>query len=435
MEYRIYDPIELDAIGEVMNISLGSSATAVSNMLNHRIDITTPTVSALPAHEFNPGDLNPSVAVEIKYVSGLQGSNIMMLKKEDVRVIVNILMGAETPEEEFELNDFSLSAVCEVMNQMMGAASTALSDFLSKPVNISTPEPFLMDDPEKFKETYLENLSGTIVVVKFMLSIEGMLQSEFVNIIPVDLVDDLLRGFGFDVVQKFENESGEVRTVEEKAEPQAEEAPQDEPEFADEPPAPAAAVQEQPTAPPQQQPAPPPVPQAPQGQMAPPPVEPQAQMPPQPMYTDIPQQPMYGMPPGQPMYGMPPQGMYGAMPQGQVMYNADPKVINASPAELPMLAPSDVLPQEQAQNLDLILSVPLEVSVEIGRTRRKVEEILTFSKGSLVVLDKLAGDQVDLFVNGLCIARGDVVVINDNFGVRITEVLKQNQILEAATKK
>lgn len=91
---------------------------------------------------------------------------------------------------------------------------------------------------------------------------------------------------------------------------------------------------------------------------------------------------------------------------------------------------ADKIGQEQAQNLELIMSVPLEVSVEIGRTRRKVEDILTFSKGSLVVLDKLAGDQVDLFVNGLCVARGDVVVIDDNFGIRITEVLKRPELSE-----
>ncbi len=74
------------------------------------------------------------------------------------------------------------------------------------------------------------------------------------------------------------------------------------------------------------------------------------------------------------------------------------------------------------------------MTVEIGRTRRKVQDILEFSKGSLVVLDKLAGDQVDLFVNGKCIARGDVVVVEDNFGVRITEIV-QNAGLELISKK
>ena len=108
----------------------------------------------------------------------------------------------------------------------------------------------------------------------------------------------------------------------------------------------------------------------------------------------------------------------------------EPKLINANPVQFPSLDVEDRLGKEQADNLEMIMSVPLEISVEIGRTRRKVEDILAFSKGSLVVLDKLAGDQVDLFVNGLCVAKGDVVVIDDNFGVRITEVLKHNELLK-----
>jgi flagellar motor switch protein FliN/FliY len=102
-----------------------------------------------------------------------------------------------------------------------------------------------------------------------------------------------------------------------------------------------------------------------------------------------------------------------------------PKVVNSQPMAMPQLDLSETLGKEQAQNLDLIMGVPLQVTVEIGRTKRKVQDILSYSKGSLVVLDKLAGDQVDLFVNGKCIARGDVVVIEDNFGVRITEILQK----------
>ena len=104
----------------------------------------------------------------------------------------------------------------------------------------------------------------------------------------------------------------------------------------------------------------------------------------------------------------------------------DPKVINTQPLAMPQLDVAQELGQEQAQNLDLIMEVPLQVTVEIGRTRRKVQDILEFSKGTLVVLDKLAWDQVDLFVNGKCIARGDVVVIDDNFGVRITEIVQKS---------
>ena len=123
------------------------------------------------------------------------------------------------------------------------------------------------------------------------------------------------------------------------------------------------------------------------------------------------------------------QSAQPVQPVYQPVYQPAPKVINTRPVQLPSLEAEERLGKEQAENLDLIMSVPLEVSVEIGRTRRKVEDILSFSKGSLVVLDKLAGDQVDLFVNGLCVARGDVVVIDDNFGVRITEVLKPTELL------
>ena len=123
MEKELFSPMELDALGEMMNISLGSSATAVSNLLDHRVDITTPTVTVVPVQDFTIGPLEPAMGVEIKYVEGLEGSNIMLLKRSDIRAIVDILMGMETPDEEFELNELTISAVCEVMNQMMGSAA------------------------------------------------------------------------------------------------------------------------------------------------------------------------------------------------------------------------------------------------------------------------------------------------------------------------
>ncbi len=199
MEQNVFNAMELDAIGEVMNISLGSSATAVSNLLDHRVDITTPSVSVVPVEEFSIGDLEPAIAIEIKYVSGLEGSNIMLLKREDVKVIVDILMGGETPDEEFEINELTISAVCEVMNQMMGAASTALSDFLGRSVNISTPQSFTLDDIKQFKEDHFKTSDGMLVVVRFTLSIENMLNSEFVNVMSVDLARELLGGFGMDI--------------------------------------------------------------------------------------------------------------------------------------------------------------------------------------------------------------------------------------------
>ena len=423
MADKIFNPMELDAIGEVMNISLGSSATAVSNLLDHRVDITTPRVSVCDVKEFSIGDLEPAVGVEIRYVSGLEGSNIMLLKRSDVKVIVDILMGSETPDEEFELNDLTISAVCEVMNQMMGAASTALSDFLGFPVNISTPESFEVDNFDTFKQDHFPVKEGPCVVVRFMLNIEDTLQSEFINVMSVDLTRELLSGLG------LEGDSAEEAPAPAPSAP----APAPAPEPA---PAPAASSggtmsqeeierlmggmnQSTPEPAPQSAPAPAPAPQsapAPAPQAAPQ----QAAYPP---YPGQPGAPAYPVPPyGQPYLYYP--GYYPApAPQAPAAQPA-PKMIRASQAEMPRFADGTPLEEQQAENLDLLMSVPLEVSVEIGRARRKVQDVLAFTKGSLVMLNKLAGDQVDLYVNGQCIAKGDVVVVDDNFGIRITEVLK-----------
>lgn len=434
MAQNIFNSMELDAIGEIMNISLGSSATAVSNMLDHRVDITTPSVSVVSVEDFSIGDLEPAIGIEIRYVSGLEGSNIMLLRRRDVKVIVDILMGSETPDDEFELNDLTISAVCEVMNQMMGAASTALSDFLGHPVNISTPTSFALDDVEQFKKEHINSKDGTLVVVRFMLSIEDMLKSEFVNVMPVHLARELLAGFemNFGSVSSEEASQPETKPA---AQPEPQQAPQPQAQTTSDSSAGGGAVmsqeeiermlhgrtnqpaaQEEPPAQQAAQQVPPQQPQQPVQQ----PVQ-------QPMMQ---QQPMQQQPMQQPMQPGWPQQMPMQQPVQPGWAMQEPKRINANPIQLPVLDAEERLGKEQADNLELIMSVPLEISVEIGRTRRKVEDILSFSKGSLVVLDKLAGDQVDLFVNGLCVARGDVVVIDDNFGVRITEVLKQSELLK-----
>lgn len=471
MSNNIFSAMAMDAIGEIMNISLGSSATAVSNLLDHRVDISTPNVEIIDAQDFSLGKLEPAVGVEIKYVTGLEGSNLMLLKLRDVKAIVDILMGMETPEEEFELNDLTLSAVCEVMNQMMGAASTALSDFLGRMVNISTPQTFDASDVDKLRQDRLPISSGPIVIIKFRLTIEGMFDSEFMNVISVELAKELIAGFGLDessIAPQPESEpepeppssGGGTLSQEEieallggspqpKAPPppppppsapgggslsQAEiealmggvvetpaPAPKPEPPKPAPSPAPKPAPAPAPKAEPKPQPAPAPAP-APKPQPAPAPTPapapaPQAAPPPQAMPNMYP--PQQGWDAGAAAY--PPPGYYNMPPAGW----GGPKVIQTQPAAMPRLESEIELDQEQSQNLDLIMSVPLEIAVEIGRTQKKVQEILSFAKGSLIVLDKLAGDQVDLYVNGKCIARGDVVVIDDNFGIRINEILRK----------
>ncbi|NCC69090.1 MAG: flagellar motor switch protein FliN, partial [Clostridia bacterium] len=420
----------------------------------HRVDITTPKVTVENVQEFSLGEMDPAIGVEIKYITGLEGSNIMLLKLSDVRVIVDILMGTETPEEEFALNDLTLSAVCEVMNQMMGAASTALSDFLGRMVNISTPQTFDLDDLEQFKTNRLPVSDGAMVVVSFNLSIENTLQSKFINVMSIELARELVAGFGLESVDSqpaaaqtaTSSDSGGGKLSQEEIEKlmQANNSgqsvapivPQSQPATAaggggklsqeeieklmqanSAPAAPAPATggggmlsQEEieklmransaPAAPPVPNPAP---------DAALPYAAPQG--------AGYPYPPYYMMPPGAPGgWQMPPQ----APPE--------PKVINTQAMQMPKLENNPELNIEQSQNLDLIMTVPLEVTVEIGRTKKRVQDILTFSKGSLVILDKLAGDQVDLFVNGKCIARGDVVVIDDNFGIRISEILRKPEL-------
>ena len=409
MKQNIFSPMEIDAIGEIMNISLGSSATAVSNMLDHRVDITTPSVSVVPIEEFTLGELEPAIGIEIKYVSGLEGSNIMLLKRHDVKTIVEILMGTEISDEEFEFNDLTISAVCEVMNQMMGAASTALSDFLGRSVNISTPQSFTLDDLDQFEREHFQYDSGMVVVAKFMLSIENVLNSEFVNVMSVDLARELIAGFGVDL---SDGEGKGAKSEEEvKPEPSTGGAKlsQEEIERLMSGGAPSA----------------PPPASSGSGKLSQEEIERlMSGMAPSAAQAATPRQPEPQQSSARPYEAA---GQYMPAPPA---YAGEPRVINTKPVQLPPLDVADTIGQEQAQNLELIMSVPLEVSVEIGRTRRKVEDILTFSKGSLVVLDKLAGDQVDLFVNGLCVARGDVVVIDDNFGIRITEVLKRPELSE-----
>lgn len=462
MGSSIFSPMAMDAIGEIFNISLGSSATAVSNMLARRVDITTPTVSVVSAKDFTLGDLQPAIGVKIDYVAGLSGSNIMLLKRSDVRAIVDILMGTTTKDEDFEINELNMSAICEVMNQMMGAASTAMSDFLSRMVNISTPQAFEIASLQEFVDEYFP-ANGTLVVVRFKFGIEDAVESEFMSALSTDLARDLLQGFGIggaDVGlgddQQEEaaapepepaKDSGAALSQEEIEKLMAqnfasEQAAAPQPAMTPEPAKDSGAAlsqeeieklmaqnmaAEQPASPPVQQPAPQPAATqpVPAAQPAAPQQAPQMQQGMPPMTQDMQQAyagmpyPPYGMQmPYPPMYYMPPQQAPAPAP-------AEPKTIKTSKPSMPKFEERAAsLNEEQEGNLDLLMSVPVDVAVEIGRTRRRVKDILNYTKGSLVVLDRLAGDRADLYVNGKCIAKGDIVVVDDNFGLRIAEIVE-----------
>ena len=444
MNSDCFSKLEIDAIGEILNISLGASATAVSTMLNARVDITTPIVNVVKKEEFEMDRVEPAVCVEITYVAGLEGENVMLLKRHDIKVIVEMVMGMEIPDEDFELNEINISAVCEVMNQMMGASATALSEFLGRMVNISTPISFEVENEQEFINKYFVD-DEPKVVVGFTLKIADKLESEFFNVMPIALAKGLVEGF-LPPEAIIPYVPGGAKGQEASA-PAPEPAPaassggtmsQEEIERMlagmDDSSAPAPSPAPVPAPAPSPAPVPAPAPSpapaaAPAG--AAPAVPQQAAMPMVPQQAVSPDVAMMQMQMMQQMMQQM-QQMQQMQMQSQEQKKAapEPKMIHVqAPAQTSLKADNGiVLEGEQEENMELIMGVPLEISVEIGRTKKLVKDILDFTKGSLVVLDKLAGEQVDLFVNGQCIAKGDVVVVEDNFGIRITEIMKVNLI-------
>lgn len=384
-----FSSYEIDAVGEILNISMGSAATAVSELLNAKVWITTPQVSVVKAADLNYDRLEPAICVKIVYVSGISGQNMMVLKQDDVQLILNQLMGNPlVVSPDFEFDEMNISAVSEVMNQMMGASATALSDLLGISVDISTPTPYLIEQTNFCQLAELDP-DETIVAVTFNLSVDGVMNSEFMSVMSVDLAKSL----SDKMIEKFHGDEAEAQPAKQ--------------------PAPAPAAQPAPAAP-QSAPAPAPQPAAPAPQ--PDPAQGMAQ----------PQQPAPGA------YPYPPQGQpaypgYGYQNQ-YAAYGAYPPPVppvNIQNAQLHQFDAMDFgLPTDQQDNLKLLMGVPLEISVEIGTAKRKVKDILEFTQGTIIELERQAGAPVDVVVNGNLIARGDVVVIDDNFAVRITEVVK-----------
>ena len=432
-----FNEMEIDAIGEIMNISLGASATAVSTMLGTAVNITTPVVRILAGSEFEFKKLEPAVGVEIAYVKGLDGRNIMMFSRNDVRIIVGMMMGEEIPPDQFELDEMNRSAICEVMNQMMGSSATALAEFLGISVDISTPVSFEIESDTVFKEKYFpENCSR--VVVRFSLEIEGQLKSEFFNIMSEDLVKRLLEPF-----QVSLDESEPPAREEKKEEPAAEPAaasgaamsqaeieammaasqPAAEPAAASGAAMSQAEIEAMMAASQPAAPAPVPVPPV---QSAPVYAAPQAvyQAAQDPMMLQLLNQMQQSQ--MQMMELM--QSMRENNKAKETKKSSEPSLIR--PMSSPVLEDEAGDGQENRTNQEMLMKVPLEISVEIGRTKKLVKDILEFTQGSLVVLDKMAGEQADLYVNGECIARGDIVVVEDNFGIRITEIVARNLIPE-----
>lgn len=365
--------MEKDALGEIGNISMGSAATTLSVLLGHKVNITTPTVSVDTMSTIQNQYPMPYLVVEVGYVIGINGNNILAIQASDASIIADLMMGGDGLNPQEELNEIHMSAVGEAMNQMMGTVATSLSTMFNKKIDISPPKVNLIDLGTEDKITDLVNNDEPVVKTSFRMEVDGLIDSEIMQILPLDVAKEMvtfLMGGGAE------------------AEAQAEEAPAPAPE-----PVPASAAPE-------------PAPAA----AAPAPAAPAPQ-------------------PAAPQYAAPPQPQYAAPPMGVQPVYAPPAYANnvvasGVPVQNAQFAPLTNEPVEvNAANISLIQDVPLQVTVELGRTKKSIREILEFSTGSIIELDKLAGEPVDIHVNGQLTAKGEVVVIDENFGVRITEIV------------
>lgn len=365
-------PLEQDALGEIGNITFGSAATALSTLLGKKVDITTPKVSIISQSELEYEFPKPHVAVHVNYVDGFDGINLLVIQKRDAQVIADLMMGGNgSVTDDMDLSEIHISAVQEAMNQMMGSSATSMSTIFNRFVNISPPGIDILNLAQGQGAANLPP-EDVFIKVSFRLTIGDLIDSTLMQLLPVSFAKDMVSIL-----------MGGEPVEEPIHKPVAHEA--------------AAASQSYGT--PERAP------------------QPAAQMPPaQPAYQQPPMQPPMMQ---QPVYAQPPMQVpasYGNMAGG--------RDVNVQPVQFSSFA-SGINPHSDETNLNLLLDIPLKVTVELGRTQKVIKDILELSQGSIIELDKLAGEPVDILVNNKLIAKGEVVVIDENFGVRVTDIVNQ----------
>ena len=366
---------EKDVIGEVNNIAMGSAATALYTILDQKVEITAPTVELLTFEEITEAYDRPCVLVKVEYVEGLEGVNLLIIQKEDAAIIADLMMGGDGTDPDEELSEMHTSAVGEAMNQMMGSASTALSSIIDGVVNISPPNARYLDLNDAVDEDDdLFDPEKELVATSFNLKIGDLVDSTFKQLAPKEFTKDLVatltgndsRGLTAKEDNKQQEEVSAV--AEEQTAEQSEESP-------------AAQTQSQPKK--QTQPK-----QSGQSQQ---PQQPAAQ-----------------------------QKQGAAVRSGQKNVQREEEVAVQS-AQFPDFDEDSAQPLPQ--NMELIKDVPLQVTVRLGKSKMKIKDILELGEGSIVELDKLAGEPVDLLVNGKLVAKGEVVVIDESFGFRVKDII------------
>jgi len=329
---------EVDVLGEIGNISFGTSATALYAILRHKVTITTPKVEILDWEQLRARYPIPYVGVLIKYTEGLSGSNLLVLKEDDVKIITDLMMGGDGKNLASELSDLHLSAIGEAMNQMIGAASTSLSTILNKKINISPPKAFVVDFTSSLpQDLYLPN--EDIVVIGFKMEVEGVLNSEIMQIMPIDFAKNLVQN----LLNSLNNNSSDIEDESITAAKNQLQSDEETKNYE---------IEEK-------------------------------------RFSD-----------------------------------KERREANVFKVQFEQFKDSEEPVRVGEKNISIIMDVELEVTVELGRTKRLIKDILEFGPGSIIELDKLAGEPVDILVNGKHIAKGEVVVIDENFGVRITEIIQ-----------
>ncbi|WP_102346936.1 flagellar motor switch phosphatase FliY [Bacillus sp. Marseille-P3661] len=370
--------MEQDALGEVGNISFGSSATALSTLLNQKVEITTPTVSVVQRNHLADAFPQPYVAVQVRYTEGFRGYNVLVIRQRDASIIADLMLGGDGTNPTEDLDEIHLSAVQEAMNQMMGSAATSMSTIFSKKIDISPPSIDVLDFIQGAGTDRIPE-DEVLVQISFNLKIGNLIDSNIMQLLQIDfakeMVENLLNpqpDFGPELTEGTNHDSqspfNHANTRPTPSEP---------------------AMQQQ-------------------------------------------VQPMDNQPNNTSMPNYQQMGNF-AQPQIPVMptFNGPQHIgagqanpANVQPAVFSSFEQPHALPQEVG-NLNMLLDIPLQVTVELGRTKRSVQQILELSSGSIIELDKLAGEPVDILVNNKLIAKGEVVVIEENFGVRVTDIISQ----------
>ncbi|MBQ6446285.1 MAG: flagellar motor switch phosphatase FliY [Bacillus sp. (in: Bacteria)] len=369
--------IEKDTLGEIGNISFGSSATALSTLLNQKVDITTPTVSVISKNMLSEEFPHPYVAIRVNYTEGFSGMNLLVIEQADAAVIADLMLGGDGLNADKEmLGEIQLSAVQEAMNQMMGSAATSMSTIFSKKVDISPPSIDILDFNQGEGTESIPD-EDIFAKISFRIKIGELIDSNIMQLLQLSFAKKLVEGLlNPDIGEEEVSNIPEVdyNSVYEPKEPMQESRSTNNYQQAS-------------------------------NEMANNHVNTHTN---NSISSNVNhQQQHFGL--GHHTTQGPPPNV---QPAGFSNFDTAPQTVT------------------ETKNLDMLLDIPLQVTVELGRTKRSVKEILELSSGSIIELDKLAGEPVDILVNNRLVAQGEVVVIDENFGVRVTDIVSQKDRLK-----